>query len=82
MKRNSLPKSFFLIAVVFSLTAFIFVNVHANLTIPQQVCTQTKMEQAQVKDCEDTDTQEMKIPDVTVLGRILELAQKFLPVAN
>lgn len=82
MKQKSLPKSFFLIAVVFSLAAFVFVNVHASLTIPQHLCTQTKMEQTQLKECQDTDTQEMKIPDVTVLGRLLKLAQKFLTIAN
>lgn len=81
MKRKSLPKSLFLIATVFSLTAFLFVNVHANLTIPHQVCTQSNMEQPQVKDCDDTESQDVKIPDVTVLGRVVELAQKFLPVA-
>lgn len=82
MKRQSLLKSFFLFASVFSLTAFIFVNVHANLTIPQEGCTKTTMEQPQVKECDDTEDQDVKIPDVTVLGRLLELAQKFLPVAN
>ena len=82
MKRKSLPKSLFLIAAVFSLTAFIFVNVHANLTVVQQGCTQTKMEQPQVKECDDTEDQDVKIPDVTVLSRLFELAQKFLPVAN
>ncbi len=83
MKRKSLPKSLFLIAAVFSLTAFLFVNVHANLTIPQQqVCTQTGLEQPQVKECNDTDEQEVKLPDVSILGRVLELALKFIPVAN
>lgn len=82
MKRKSLPKSLFLITAVFSLTACIFVNVHANLTIPQQGCSQLQMEQPQVKECEDADDQEVQIPDVTVLGRALELVQKFLPVAN
>ena len=82
MKRKSLPKSLFLIAAVFSLTAFLFCNVHANLTIPQQVCTQAGLEQAQVKECNDTDEQEVKLPDVSILGRVLELALKFIPVAN
>lgn len=82
MKRKSLPKSLFLITTVFSLTAFIFVNVHANLTIPQQACTQMEMGQPQVKECDETEEQDVQIPDVTVLGRVLELAQKFLPVAN
>jgi len=82
MKRKSLPKSLFLFVAVFSLSAFVFVNVHANLTIPNQVCAQTNLEQPQVKDCDDTEDQDVKIPDVSVLGRVFELAQKFLPVAN
>ena len=82
MKRKSQPKSIFLIAAIFSLTSFIFVNVHANLTSPQGICSQTKIGQPQVKECDDSEEQDVQIPDVTVLGRVLELAQKFLPVAN
>lgn len=82
MKRNSLPKSLFLFAAVFSLSAFVFVNVHANLTIPRQMHAPASLEQAQVKEGDDTEEQDVKIPDVSVLGRVFELAQKFLPVAN
>ncbi|MCW5921866.1 MAG: hypothetical protein KIS77_05940 [Saprospiraceae bacterium] len=82
MKQNSLPKSLILAAAVFSLTAFVFVNVHANLTIPGEVCKQTRTEQPQqVKECDDADSQELKLPNVTVLGRLLGLAQKLIPIA-
>ena len=82
MKRKPLPKSLFLFVAIFSLTAFIFVNVHANLTMSNQTCMQTMMEQPQVHDRDETEDRDVKIPDVTVLSRLLELAQKFLPVAN
>ena len=82
MKRKSLPKSLFLFAIIFSLTSFVFVNVHANLTLSQQTCMQTMMGQTKVQDCDDAEARDVKIPDVAVLGRLLELAQKFLPVAN
>lgn len=81
MKRKLLPKSLFLAFAVFSLSAFAFVNLHANLTLPQQSCSQTLVEQPQVQEC-DEETSKTPLPDVTVLGRVLELAQKFLPVAN
>lgn len=81
MKRNSLPKSLILAAAVFSLTAFVFVNVHANLTMPGEVCKQTRTEQPQVKECDDADAQELKLPNMTVLGRLLGLAQKLIPIA-
>jgi hypothetical protein len=82
MKRKSLPKSLFVLAAVFSLTAFLFVNVHANLTIPQQICTQTTLDQPQVQECEEAENQEVKIPDISVLGRVIDLAQRFLPITH
>ncbi|MBX2892636.1 MAG: hypothetical protein KF734_17035 [Saprospiraceae bacterium] len=81
MKRNSLPKSLILAAAVFSLTAFVFVNMHAHLTMPGEVCKQTRTEQPQVKECDDADAQELKLPNMTVLGRLLGLAQKLIPIA-
>lgn len=82
MKQHSLPKSLFLIAAIFSLTAFVFVNVHANLTSEKKECAAAIVEQPQVKECDETEDRDVPIPDITVLGRMLELAQKFLPVAN
>lgn len=82
MKRNLLPKSHLLTAAIFSLSAFVFVNLHASLSAPQQVCTQAQIEQPQVKECDDTATRETPLPDVTAISRLIELAQKFLPVAN
>ncbi len=82
MKRKLLPKSFFLTAVVFSLCSFVFVNLHAGLTMPEQVCPKSKMEQPQLKESDDTEAQDIKVPDVTVVGRVIELVQKFLPVVT
>lgn len=83
MKRKSLPKLLFLSVAIFSLTAFLFVNVHANLTIPGQVLAQAKMEQqAQVKEAGEAEEQEVQIPNVSALGRLFELAKKFISVAN
>jgi hypothetical protein len=82
MKRKLLPKSLLLTATVFSLSSYIFVNLHASRTMPTQTCTQAKTEQVQVKECDDTEAQDIKVPDVTVVGRVIELVQKFLPVSN
>lgn len=82
MKRKSLPKSLFLATAIFSLTAFLFVNVHANLTVPVQVRTEVTLDQqAQVKDGE-SEEQDVKIPDVSALGRLFELAKTLISVAN
>lgn len=83
MKRKSLPNSLFLIALVFSLSSLIFVNVHASLTMPDQVsCAPAQLEHPQVKDSDDAEESDIKVPDVTVIGRVIELVQKFLPVGN
>lgn len=83
MKRKSLPKTLFLATAIFGLTAFLFVNVHANLTIPVQVRTEVKLDQqAQVKEGDEAEEQEVRIPDVSALGRLFELAKKLVSVAN
>jgi hypothetical protein len=83
MKRKILPKSLLLTAVVFSLFSFVFVNLHAHLVAPQAVCTKPTLEQPQVKECDDdTDTQDIKVPDVAVIGRVFELVQKIISVTN
>jgi len=84
MKRNLPAKSLFLSVVIFSLSAFVFVNLHASLTVPQQGCEQqVQLEHPQVKEeSDDAEPREIPVPDVTVIGRLVELAQKFLPVAN
>jgi hypothetical protein len=83
MKRKILPKSLLLTAVIFSLSSFVFVNLHANMTASKQSCSLFTLEQPQVKECDDdSDAQDIKVPAVTVIGRVINLVQKFLPVAN
>ena len=83
MKRKSLPKSLFLATAIFSFTAFLFVNVHANLTVPVQVRTEVTLDQqAQVKDGSESEEQDVKIPNVSALGRLFELAKTLISVAN
>lgn len=83
MKRNLTTKSFVSFVIAFSLSAFVFVNLHASLTVPQQNCTPEQMGQVQIKEeCDDTETREIPVPDVTAISRLIELAQKLLPLTN
>ncbi len=81
MKRKQLPKSPFLLIAVFSLSSFVFVNLHANLS-NIGVCSETKMEQPKMEECENGKSREIPVPDVTVVGRLLALAQKLIEVAR
>jgi hypothetical protein len=83
MKRNLSTKSFFPFVVAFSLSAFVFVNLHASLSVPKQNCTQEQLEHLQVKEgCNDTEARAIPVPDLSVIGRLIELTQKLLSVAN
>ena len=81
MKQKRLHKSLLPIIALFSLLAFLFVNLHADL--PQQnannvpTLTQSKLEDESAEKGYD-----VKIPDISFLGRVLDIAQKLLPVAH
>ncbi|MBK7936948.1 MAG: hypothetical protein IPJ82_07540 [Lewinellaceae bacterium] len=81
MKRKQLPKSLFLLIAVFSISSFLFVNVHANVA-NAGLCCATKLEQPKMEESENGKARELPVPDMTVLGRLLELAQKFIDVAS
>ncbi len=81
MKRKQLPKSPFLLIAVFSLSSFVFVNLHASFS-NIGVCDKAKQEQSKLEECENGKSREIPLPDVTALGRILALAQKLLEVAG
>ena len=81
MKRKQLPKSLFFLIAVFSLSSFLFVNVHANIS-NAGLCCETKLEQPKIEESENGKSTEIPVPDVTVLGRLLELAQKFITVVS
>lgn len=74
MKRKLLPKSFFFAASLFSLFAFTFVNVNVASSSCQssQSCIVQK-----VNEVEDMKEPGIQVPDITVVGRLIDLAQRY-----
>jgi len=81
MEKKQLPKSFYFIAAAFSLSAFLLVNVHAGLTIGNNL-TGSELAQSKVEDGGTQKDYDVPVPDVTVLGKLFELAEKLLPLAH
>jgi hypothetical protein len=73
MKRK-LPKSFFFAASLFSLFAFAFVNVNvgAGTCAGTETCLVQKVQQIQEQDAGNIQT-----PDITIVGRLIEVAQVY-----
>lgn len=78
MKQNFTPKTFFLMAALVSCFSFLFVNIHAVWTTPA-VATPTELtapkNEPAVEEDQDQDNN-LTIPDVSLIGRLVELAQK------
>jgi hypothetical protein len=81
MKQKQLPKSFFLVVLSISLTSFLIVNVHASLTLKQSLPVPI-LQDSQVNQDEKGDTYDIPTPDISILGRVVELAQRLLPATR
>lgn len=81
MKRNNTLKSLFLAASFLSLFAFAFVNLRANTSITHAF-SGIEMGQGQVDSEEVTDADKLPVPDVSVLSRVWEIAQRLLDRTN
>jgi len=80
MVQQRLPKSLFLTVALVSVVAFLAVNLHANLSASPRTASQTEVLSQKMEDvAEPRSGRDLSIPDVTVLGRLFELAQRFLP---
>lgn len=77
MKNSLLPfKSFLLALSIFSLFAFLAVNVHAR-------CNDTVQVQSLPLKVENTRQQsDLALPSLTVVERMLEIAGHFLPISH
>lgn len=74
MKRKLLPKSFFLAATLFSLFAFTFVNV----SVVADACQSSQPALVQtVQEVEELKGSGIQVPDITVVGHLIELAQRY-----
>ncbi|MEI6411777.1 MAG: hypothetical protein WCR52_20465 [Bacteroidota bacterium] len=81
MEKKQLPKSYYFIAAAFSLSAFLFVNIHAELNIGNSI-PGSELAQPKVEDSSPQKDYDVPAPDVTVLGKVFELAEKLLPLAR
>jgi len=77
MKNNLLPfKSLFLALSIFSVFAFVAVNVHAR-------CNEaTQTESLPLKVEEAQEQRNLALPGFIVVERILEIAGRFLPISH
>lgn len=78
MKREITFKSLFLSAALLSLLAFTFVNVRSN-DCANNSFVSFGIAQSNIEDRETCDdTRDMQMPDVTVLGRLWDIAQRLM----
>ena len=75
MKRKLLPKSFFFAVSLFSLFAFAFVN----LNVASDSCKSSQSCLVQkVEEVEALKESNIQVPDITLVGRLIEVAQRYL----
>jgi hypothetical protein len=77
MKTLSKFKITWVIAAIFSLSAFLFVNVHAGFFVQKPQINQV-FDQTQLEEVAQAEDGKLTVPDVTVLGSLLEIAQKLI----
>ena len=81
MKRENTFKTLLLTASLLSLFAFAFVNLRTN-AMSAQPFSEIEMVQNQVESDEASESDKLPVPDVSVLGRVWEIAQRFLNKTN
>gem|GEM_PF-913464 len=81
MKREHTFKTLLVTASLLSLFAFAFVNLRTNSTLTQPF-SKIEIAQNQVEDEAAGGSDKIPVPDVSVLGRVWEIAQRFLDRAN
>lgn len=78
MKQSLTPKTFLFAAAIFSCCSFLFVNIHAVWTTPA-VATPSELVAPKGEPAveeEQDHARNLAMPDVTVIGRLIELAQR------
>lgn len=81
MKQKPTFKSILLVASLFSLFAFAFVNLHAGFSVGRSI-NQPELVQTQLAEEDDATEREVAVPDVTILGRLWEISQRILDRKN
>ena len=81
MKQKPTFKSLLVVASIFSHFAFAVVTLHATLTVDKPVLN-TGFAPAQIEENEEDNDRVLSVPDVTILGRLWEIAQKVIDRKN
>lgn len=79
MKQKPTFKSLLVVASIFSLFAFIFVNGHAGFGTKIQG-SDTVFVETQIEEADNEG--KLPVPDVTVLGSLLDIAHKLIDRKN
>ena len=77
MKRKDTFKSLLLAACLLSLCAFAFVNTQTHSSIARSF-DRLEVVNSEVQCEEERESGNLSVPDVSVLGRVWEIAQRFL----
>jgi hypothetical protein len=80
MKQKPTFKSLLVVASIVSFSAFVFVNVDYNFRV-QKPLLDTEFVPSNVQESEE-DVQGIRVPDVTVLGRLWDIAQQLIQRKN
>lgn len=79
MKDQRLPKSSLLLVTLFSLCAFVFVNLNAGTAKCQPNATGQCVPTQVVRDSEEAEKEGIKVPpSVAIVSRLIELGQRYL----
>jgi hypothetical protein len=81
MKQKLTFKSVLVITTFLSLFAFAFVNIKANSTLAKPF-SKIELSQNEVESENSNETDKISVPDLSVLGRVWEIAHRFLGANN
>ena len=82
MKSKSLHKMLLTTVAALSFFSFVFVNGHAYCNFGKPLTKTELLEKQIAKEEEEEKPSNIRLPDVTVLEKLLKLAHRFVPGSN
>lgn len=77
MKINLRPKYFIASIIALSAFSFAYVNLHAAYLLPGGGKEQVKITQPVLVEDEEEKNQNLAVPDITILSRIIDLVHRY-----
>ena len=81
MKRTNTFKIILVCSSFLSICAFAFVNLQSNASLSSSFST-LSISRNQMESEEAQESRELSVPDVTVIGRVYDLAKRLLDRSN